>query len=203
MTPDATLLIVRGFDAQANRFRYDVNPRFGSTSLAQTTVRVPFRVTLDVSIDLGPPMAQQQLERVLNRGRAGHSGARLTADSIRARFSRNVPNLYTEIIEESDSLLLSREQVDSLRAASARYVVKSKALWLDLGTKLAAMGDDYDVKLATQMTEDATDAAWELARREVMGIKELLSPMQMSMVPGTIQYLANAIGKIMIRMYMY
>jgi len=203
VTPDATLLIVRGFDAQANRFRYDVNPRFGSTSLAQTTVRVPFRVTLDVSIDLGPPMAQQQLERVLNRGRAGHSGARLTADSIRARFSRNVPNLYTEIIEESDSLLLSREQVDSLRAASARYVVKSKALWLDLGTKLAAMGDDYDVKLATQMTEDATDAAWELARREVMGIKELLSPMQMSMVPGTIQYLANAIGKIMIRMYMY
>ena len=203
VSPDATLLIVRGFDARANRFLYDVNPRFGSTSLSQTTVRLPFRVTLDVSIDIGPEMAQQQLERVLNRGRAGHVGARLTADSIRARFSRNVPNVYTDIIEESDSLLLSREQVDSLRAASARYVVKSNALWLELGTKLAAMGDTYDVKAATQITEDATDAAWELARQEVLVIKAILSPLQMSMAPGTIQYLANATGKIRIRMYMY
>ena len=204
VSPDATLLIVRGFDPQANRFRYDVNPRFGSTSLSQTTVRLPFRVTLDVSVDIGPEMAQQQLERVLNRGRAGHAGARLTADSIRARFSRNVPNVYTQIIEESDSLLLTREQVDSLRAASARYVVKSNALWLELGTKLAAMGDDYDVKAATQMTEDATDAAWELARREVVKIiKDILSPLQMSMAPGTIPYLATATGKIGIRMYMY
>jgi hypothetical protein len=203
VSPDATLLIVRGFDAQGSRFRYDVNPRFGSTALSQTTVRLPFRVTLDVSFDLGPPMAQQQLERVLNRGRAGHAGARLTADSIRARFSRNVPNLYLEIIDESDSLLLSREQVDSLRAASARYVVKSNALWLELGTKLAAMDDNYDVKAATQLTEDATDAAWELARKEVAGIKEILSPLQMSMTPSMVQYLARATGKIMVRMYMY
>lgn len=43
-------------------------------------------------------------------------------------------------------------------------------------------------------------AAWELARREVVGIKELLSPLQISMVPGTIQYLTNATGKIMTRM---
>ncbi|MEP6621853.1 MAG: carboxypeptidase-like regulatory domain-containing protein [bacterium] len=203
VSPDAVLLIVRGFDAQANRFRYDVNPRFGSTSLAQTTVRVPFRVTLDVSIDIGPATAQQQLERVLNRGRAGHPGGRLTADSIRARFSRNVPNLYTQIIEESDSLLLSREQVDSLRVGSARWIARSNTLWLELGEKLAAMSDDYDVKLATQMTEDATDAAWELARREAIGIKEILSPLQMSMAPGTVQYLATSTGKILMRMYMY
>ena len=203
VSPDATLLIVRGFDARANRFLYDVNPRFGSTRPSQSTVRLPFRVTLDVSFDIGPEMAQQQLERVLNRGRAGHAGARLTADSIRGRFSRNVPNLYTDIIEESDSLLLSREQVDSLRAASARHVLKSNTLWLELGTKLAAMGDTYDVRAATQLTEEATDAAWELARREVLVIKEILSPLQMSMAPGTIQYLAKATGKIRIRMYMY
>ena len=201
--PDPTLLIVRGFDASNNRFRYDVNPRFGSTSLSQTTVRIPFRVTVDMSFDLGPPYAQQQLARALNRGRAGHPGKRLSADSIRARFSRNVPNLYTDIIEESDSLLLSREQVDSLRAASAQYVVKSDSLWSELGGKLAVMDDNYDVNAATRLTEDTTDLAWELARREVMRIKEILSPLQMTMTSGTVQYLANAKGKIRIRMYMY
>lgn len=203
VSPDATLLIVRGFDARANRFRYDVNPRFGGTSLSQTTVRMPFRASLDVSFDLGPSHAQQQLERALNRGRAGRAGQRLSADSIRIRFSRNVPNVYTQIIEQSDSLLLSREQVDSLRAASARLVVKTTAIWQALGVELAAMDDQYDVKRATQLTEDATDAAWELAREQVPVIKAILSPLQFTMVPGTIQYLAKAKGKIQIRMYSY
>lgn len=201
--PDATLLIVRGFDAQANRFRYDVNPRFGSTSLSQTTARLPFRVTLDVSFNLGPSLAQQQLERVLNRGRAGRPGQKLSADSIRIRFSRNVSNPYSETIALSDSLLLSREQADSLRFAGTAYAAKANALWQKLGVELAAMEDRYDVVHATQLTEDATDAAWELARAEVVAVKRILSPLQFSMAPGVVQYLANTTGKIQIRMYRY
>ncbi len=203
ISPDPTLLIVRGFEPQANRFRYDVNPRFGSTSLAQSIVRAPFRVSLDVSIDLGPPMAQQQLERVLNRGRGGRPGARLSADSIRARFARNVPSLYAQILHEADSLLLSRTQVDSLRAANDRWEKKVNLIWTPLANEFAAMSDAYDVRKATQMTEDATDAAWELARQEVPTIKAILTPLQLTLAPGQVQYLANAKGKIMIRIYYY
>ena len=203
VSPDPTLLVVRGFDPAANRFRYDVNPRFGSTRLSQTTVRVPFRATLDISFDLGPSTAQQQLQRVLNRGRGGRPGARLTADSIRLRFSRNVPSVYGMVIREADSLLLSREQVDSLRAANERYTKKVDVIWTKLACELADMSDDYDVARATRMTEDATDAAWEIARLEIPTIKVILTPLQFTLAPGTVKYLAEAKGKVMIRYYMY
>ncbi|CAN5535170.1 hypothetical protein BH09GEM1_BH09GEM1_01170 [soil metagenome] len=203
ISPDPTLLIIRGFDPQANRFRYDVNPRFGSTSLAQSTIRAPFRISVDVSFDLGPSMAQQQLERVLNPGRGGRRGTRLPADSIRLRFARNVPSIYAAVIEEADSLLLSRMQVDSLRAANERWERKVDVIWTRVANDLAAMSDDYDVPRATQMTEDATDAAWELARLEIPTLRSILSPLQFSLAPGNIQYLANAQGKIRIRIYYY
>jgi hypothetical protein len=203
VSPDATLLIVRGFDASANRFRYDVNPRFGSTSLSQTTVRAPFRATLDITFDLGPSFAQQQLERVLNRGRAGRAGQRLSADSIQVRFSRNVRSPYAMVIEEADSLLLSREQVEQLRAAEAKFKVRIDSVWRALGEELAAYEDHYDIALATQKTEDATDRGWEMARVETRTIQEILSPLQFSLAPSTVRYLANAKGKVMIRMYSY
>ena len=203
ISPDPILLVVRGFDPQSNRFQYDVNPRFGGTSLSQSTIRTPFRVTLDVSFDLGPSMAQQQLARVLNRGRAGRPGARLSADSIRGRFARNVPSLYAAIIDEADSLLLSRTQIDSLRAGHERWERKVDAIWTRLANALAALSDDYDVRTATQMTEDATDAAWESSREEVPTIRGILSPLQLSLAPGNVQYLANAKGKVKIRIYHY
>jgi hypothetical protein len=201
--PDPVLLTVRGFDAEARRFKYDVNPRFGSTSTSQTTVRAPFRATLDISFDLSPSTARQQLERVLNRGRKGHAGARLSADSIRKRFARNVRSPYESIIGEADSLLLSREQVERLRTADAAYSVRVDSIWTTLGKELALLDDDYDAAVATQKTEDATDRAWEVARQQVARIKGILSPLQFSLAPGVVQYLATVNGRIMIRYYMY
>src|ERR1019366_7874420 len=63
--PDQTLLRVRGFEPGSNSFLYSVNPRFGSTSLATTSQRVPFRITLDVSIDVGHSYEEQELEQNL------------------------------------------------------------------------------------------------------------------------------------------
>jgi hypothetical protein len=201
--PDPVLLTVRGFDPATSRFKYDVNPRFGSTSSSQTTVRAPFRATLDIAFDLSPSTARQQLERVLNRGRSGHAGARLSADSIRRRFARNVRSPYESIIDEADSLLLSREQVERLRLAHAVYQVRVDSIWTALGKELAVLDDDYNAAAATQKTEDATDRAWEVARDQVAAIKEILSPLQFSLAPGVVQYLSTAKGRIMIRYYMY
>jgi hypothetical protein len=203
VSPDPVLLTVRGFDPAASRFKYVVNPRFGSTSPTQTTVRVPFRATLDINLELSPSTARQQLERVLNRGRNGHAGARLSADSIRVRFSRNVRSPYESIIEEADSLLLSREQVERLRLAEAAYAVRVDSIWTSVGKELAVLCDDYDAKLATERTENATDRAWEVARDQVGPIKAILTPLQFLLAPGVVQYLATAKGKIMIRYYMY
>jgi hypothetical protein len=48
-----------GFDPATRRFAYPVNPRFGSTSPALNTMRAPFRLTLDVSLDIAPSQNEQ------------------------------------------------------------------------------------------------------------------------------------------------
>src|SRR6185312_12558495 len=44
--PDPTLLRVRGYDQTTNSFQYDVNPRFGDTHFASSTLRLPFILSL-------------------------------------------------------------------------------------------------------------------------------------------------------------
>jgi hypothetical protein len=59
--PDQALLYVRGFDPVTQRFKYEVNQRFGSTSLAVNAVRTPVIVTAMMRFDLGPTREKQSL----------------------------------------------------------------------------------------------------------------------------------------------
>lgn len=119
--PDRTLYIVRGFDPARNRFIYDVNQRFGSTSAAATTIRAPFRLTVDVSVDIAPSIPDQMLDRWLRPGRAGHAGKRITSDELVRRLQTTVPDPFSEVLQQTDSLLLTDAQVKQLQAIDAHY----------------------------------------------------------------------------------
>ena len=73
--PDPVLFTVRGWDPTTQRFLYAVNPRFGNTRPSATTLRAPFRLTLDVSVDIGRQIEEQQVDRWLKPGRNGRGGA--------------------------------------------------------------------------------------------------------------------------------
>jgi hypothetical protein len=184
--PDPVLYNVRGFDAAAKRFRYEVNPRFGNTNPAASTLRAPFRMTLDVSLDIGRPIFLQQLERSLKPGRGGYPGPRLTAEEIKRRYeSTNVADPYTSILREADSLLLSRGQVDSLQHVHAAYRLKMDTLWTGLATYLAALPDQYDAAAALMRQEATIAAGWEITRLDVREwLPRILSPIQLRILPG-------------------
>ena len=196
------MLTVRGFDPAAQRFRYEVNQRFGSTRAGQQLARIPFRVTIDFTFDLGVPMAMQQASRLLNPGRRGHAGTRLSADSMTSKLKRQVPDLYEVVIQESDSLLLTREQVDSLRAVQVGYRARIDSLWKETTTELAAMGDDYDAREAMIMIDDATERAWQLGRAELPTLEGILSPLQMRLAPWVVKALKQSVGKEKVGMRM-
>jgi hypothetical protein len=203
--PDPTLLTVRGFDPAARRFSYEVNPRFGSTRAAQQLARVPFRITLDFTFDLGVPIAKQQAIRLLNPGRRGHAGARLSPDSMTARLKRQVPDVYAVVMQESDSLLITRDQLDSLKAEQLGYRMRIDSLWKATSTTLAAYGDDYDADVAMHLIDDATEQAWLIGRDQIPALKRILSPLQMRLAPWVVSSLEAAIGKdkVGIRMFMF
>jgi hypothetical protein len=197
--PDPVLYRVRGFDAAAQRFRYEANPRFGDTRPARTLVRAPFRLTLDVSIDWGTPLDVQQLNRSLRPGRGGSRAVRRTAESLMESYSASVPDVYEMILEESDSLMLSPEQTGAIRTAQARYRKQVDGIWAELARYLAALPDRYDAAEALRRQEDATDRAWESSRQEGATIKAILSPLQQRMLPGLVDTVINSREKIRIR----
>jgi hypothetical protein len=203
--PDPTLLTVRGFDPTAKRYIYEVNPRFGSTHAQQQLARVPFRVTLDFMFDLGVPLAKQQAIRLLNPGRRGHAGPRMSPDSMALRLRRQVPDVYDDVMEESDSLLLSRDQVDSLKAAQVGYHARLDSLWKATTTTLAAYGDDYDADVAMHVVDDATEQAWIIGRDQIPTLERILSPLQMRLAPWVVGSLKASIGrkKVGMRMFMF
>src|SRR2546426_3003982 len=52
--PDPVLLYARGFDPATNRFRYEVNGRFGTTASASSGVTVPFQIAFQGHLAIGP-----------------------------------------------------------------------------------------------------------------------------------------------------
>jgi hypothetical protein len=199
--PDPVLYRVRRFDADAERFRYDVNPRFGQSDPAATLTHVPFRVALDVSINLGRPIARQQLDLSLRPGRGRFPGPRPTAEALKARYARNVPDVYQRIIAQSDSLLLSAQQVDSLRRAQVTYRTKIDSVWSPLAAYLAGLPDRYDAAEALRRQEEATDQAWEVTRREGPIIRGILSAFQLRLLGGVVRTLIEADEPLNVRIY--
>lgn len=203
--PDPTLLQVTGFDAVARRFRYAINPRFGDTRPANTTSRAPFRVTLSAQIDIGTPMGEQQLDRFLRPGRAGHAGKRLTADELKKRYARNVPDPYRNILENTDSLLLQPEQVRALQQAQAKFAARLDSAWTVLSVYLAALPDRFDAADVVKRQEAVIDQVWDMGRPEMQTVlPKILTPLQLKMLPWPAEMFFKAKEPIKgVRMFFY
>ncbi|HCX31074.1 MAG TPA: hypothetical protein DHU55_15100 [Blastocatellia bacterium] len=183
--PDPVLYNVRGFDQSAGEFKYAVNPRFGDTRPLNTIFRAPFRITLDVSVNLGRSVAEQQLDRSLRPGRNGHPGPRMTLDELKRRYARTVANPYSEILQQSDSLLLTNNQVMALQEVDSRYRARVDTVWSQLAAYLDSLGDRYNASEALTRQEAAVDEVWEISRVDVrQKLREILSPIQLKLLPG-------------------
>jgi hypothetical protein len=181
--PDPVLLAVRGWDAQAQRFRYDVNPRFGTTDPRLSMIRAPFRVTLNLSVPFGPTFPEQQLSRALRPGRGGIPGPRPDSATLHTRYARNVANPIRAVLSERDSLLLTPEQVAKLEPLEREFAQQADSMWAALAAEFARYGDSYDAKTALKRQEAVIDAVWELARVQSAKLTDLLTPVQHKLLP--------------------
>lgn len=188
--PDPTLYAVTGFDPATERFQYRVNPRFGSTAPARSTLRTPFRVTLDIVIDLGRPTAEQQVLKFLEPGRT-RPGRMLDSTELRQRYRRMTPNVYQWTLALSDSLLLSPAQVRELRAAEAAYLQDVDRLWGGLAAEFARLPREFDGRAALRRQEETAAAGVELNRQGARRTREILSALQFSLADRRVQVLVT------------
>jgi len=138
--PDPVLLVPRGFDAGASRFRYDVNPRFGDTRQGRTIGRDPFRIVIDFSLGLSTNFDLQQLRRAVEPVRVAKGWERRSPDSLSAFYLSNTSSIHKLLISETDSLFLSKAQVAALKVTDSAYSARVRAIYAPLGVFLAQAG---------------------------------------------------------------
>jgi hypothetical protein len=141
--PDQNLLFVRGFDPSTKQFKYAVNERFGSTRPQQSASRSAAFISLNVSYDIGFTRERQMLTQRLDAGR-DRPGTKQTAQTLKAFGTSSIPNPMSMILQQSDSLRLSRKQADSLATLSTKFSRYADSVWTPAATSLAATPDHFD-----------------------------------------------------------
>ena len=182
-SPDQTLLYVRGFDAQAQRFKYEVNPRFGSTNPRFNAIRQPVTITMSLRVDVGPSRERQTLTQQLDRGRT-REGVKLTEPMLKAMYgSGGVLNPMSQMLRQSDTLELTGPQADSLATMNRAYTIAVDSIWSGVAKELAALPNKYDQDLAYDRYKHAREATVDLLIALAPRIKALLTDEQLRKLP--------------------
>jgi hypothetical protein len=175
-------LFVRGFDAAARRYVYDVNQRFGSAQLVQAA-RIPVTLTAMFRVDVGPTRERQALTSMLDRGRVV-PGQRLPEPIIKALYGTSaIVNPMAQILRQADTLSLTPRQADSVAVLNRAYAIVLDSIWTPVAKYLAALPDRYDQGDAYDRYKTAREATVDALIKLAPKINALLSPEQRWRLP--------------------
>ena len=180
---DPTLLYVRGFDASNNRYRYEVNPRFGSTNPQFQTFRAPVTLTMQLRVDVGPSRERQQLTQQLDRGRT-RDGQKVPEGMLKAIYgSGSVMNPMAQILRQADTLELTGPQADSIASMNRSYTIRLDSIWTPVARYLAALPTEYDQSDAYHRYKSAREASVDLLIAVAPTLNRLLTADQKRKLP--------------------
>jgi hypothetical protein len=180
---DPTLLYVRGFDSASKRFRYEVNPRFGSTNPQFSSFRAPVTLTMQLRVDVGPTRERQQLTQQLDRGRRTQ-GQKVPEGLLKAMYgSGGITNPMAQILRQSDTLELTGPQADSLASMNRDYMVRLDSIWNPVAKALAELPARYDQGDAYERYTEARKASVDALMKLAPTIRSLLTDAQRRKLP--------------------
>jgi hypothetical protein len=182
-TPDPVLLVPRSFDATSKAFHYDVNPRFADTRPGRSLLLNPFRIIVDFSFNLSTDFDLQQLRRAVEPVHSPGGGwARRSADSLAAFYLSRTSSLHKLVLDQSDSLFLSRAQIEALRRADSVYSAQVRALYIPLGEFLA-QGQGGAGKAELDSVQATQKAYWKIFWRQPEIADSIVTPSQKELLP--------------------
>jgi hypothetical protein len=189
--PSNQLLYVRGFDAANNRYKYEVNQRFGATSVSQSIFRTPVVLTTMLRFDLGPTRERQALTQMLDRGRS-LSGTKAAEQTFKLFGPIGITNPMATILRQADTLELSPQQADSIAILNRSFTLKLDSIWGPTAKYLAALPDHYDQGEAYDHYRIARETSVDALIKIAPIVKSLLSADQMRKLPTFVTpYLDN------------
>jgi hypothetical protein len=181
-TPDPILLVPKGFDASAKQYTYDVNARFADTRPRRTTLRDPFRIVIDFSMDLSTNYDLQQLRRAVEPVKGPNGWQRRTADSLASYYMHSTSDLFKLLLAESDSLFLTKAQITALRKADSAYSERVRQVFIPLGEYLAKGNGNAD-KAAVDSAQATQKAYWKIFWEQPEVAADIVNPSQRELIP--------------------
>ena len=184
---DPTLLYVRGFNASTTgaggSYKYEVNPRFGSTNPQFQTFRAPVTLTMQLRVDLGPSRERQQLTQMLDRGRT-REGQKAPEQLLKAVYgSGGILNPMAQILRQADTLELTGPQADSIATMNRAYTIRLDSIWTPVAKYLGGLPEEYDQGEAYRRYKVAREASVDLLIRLAPTLNALLTADQKRMLP--------------------
>jgi hypothetical protein len=181
--PDASLLYVRGFDPATQKYRYEVNRRFGATNPQASAFRTPVTVTAMLRVDIAPTRERQLLTQQLDRGRRTN-GQKAPEMLLRAMYGAGgLQNPLAQILRQQDSLKLTGPQADSLASMNRRYLVKLDSIWSPLATAWARLPDNFDHDAVYDDYRTARRASVDMLIKLAPAVRGLLTAEQYRKLP--------------------
>ncbi len=181
--PNNNLLFVRGFDPVTQRFKYEVNQRFGATAVQQSAIRSPVTLTAMLRVDVGPTRERQDLTQLLDRGRRT-PGQRAPEAFLRSFYgSGGVINPMVQILRQADTLELSPEVADSIAVLNRSYTIKLDSIWTPTVKYLATLGESYSQDEAYDRYRSAREASVDAMIRLAPAVNGLLTSDQRRKLP--------------------
>jgi len=189
--PSNQLLFVRGFDAVNNRYKYEVNQRFGATAVSQNVFRTPVVLTTMLRFDLGPTRERQALTQMLDRGRS-LNGTKAPEQMLRIFGPIGITNPMAAILRQADTLELTPQQADSLAILNRTFAMKLDSVWGPTAKYLAALPDKYDQGDAYDHYRQARETSVDALIKIAPAVRSLLTADQMRKLPSFVTpYLDN------------
>jgi hypothetical protein len=184
--PDQSLLYVRGFDPTTQRYKYEVNQRFGATTPAFSASRLPVTLTAMLRFDVGPTRERQSLAMPLDRGRT-RQGTKLPEGLIKAIYGTGaIPNPMAQILRQQDSLQLTANQADSIASLNRWYSIRVDSIWSPVAKFLGELPDNYDEGEAYERYIVARRASVDLLAKLAPTVKGILTAEQMRKLPPVV-----------------
>jgi|KBSSwiStaDraftv2_1062776.scaffolds.fasta_scaffold17211_2 hypothetical protein len=182
VSPDPSLLYVRGFDATTGRFKYEVNQRFGATRPDLVILRQPVVLTTSMKFDFGAMRERQTLSQQLGIGRT-LPGTRYPEALFRSVGVNSVNNPMSVILRQQDSLHLTAVQADSIAAMNRRYNYRSDSLWAPVSRYFASLPEKYHEDEAFDRYRRARHAQIDMLMKVVPVLNQLLTADQKRKLP--------------------
>ena len=181
--PSNQLLFVRGFDPATQRYRYEVNQRFGATAVGADDLAHAGDADDDAALRRRPDARASGADADARSRPHARRHRRLPEQTLKAFGPIGITNPMAAILRQADTLELTPQQADSIAVLNRGFTIKLDSVWSPVAKYLAALPNATTRTRRTTAIAERARSSVDALIKIVPTVKSLLTAEQMRRLP--------------------